>query len=413
MECSRKGVMKIESSESSNHLRKKPTLIFHIGGSKCGSSALQTFLTQNSGLKGLDGEIFEYWTVRSHKNGKLEPLFAPVFSKNNLKGILYEVSNTFGEEFKSQCIHSLFERFVLENDAGENKVFIFSAERWSYDFQNIEIMKCECKVKNFEIIVYLNVRPQIDLLIPAYLQWIIWDENPTLENTFQWITERANWELQFRNAHKLGADKVDIRYTTNIVEDFCNLYKIERSSCKQPISRKINVSLPIEAISLLTRNRVIRPGPHDSGVDFLIEDYIAEYKIPTKQVVAKISPELMGAVDDYFRTGNLKLFDTMDEDQISAFKLKSLAAMNRVSVGIEVEDLFSNHLTIEFLEPLCVGLLADFQKFSRERDQALIARDQIEKSRIWRFSRGYRFFRNLSRELKINNRTVLTSKRQY
>ena len=396
---------------------KNPTLILHIGGPKCGSSALQTFLTQNPKLKHLDGRTVEYWTVSSGGNGELEPSFTPVLRRNYSKGLRYTNSQTSPEEFKTSCIHSLFDKFVLENDEKKNKVFIFSMERWSRDFQKTEVTKCVCK-KNYEIIIYLSVRPQIDILIPAYLQWTIWNENPTLESTFEMITQFADWERQFQNAHKLGADKVDVRYTRNIVEDFCNLYKIKQTLIKQPATRIINKSLPIEAISLLSRNRVLRPGPHDSFIDFLIEDYISEFNIETKPVIARIPRELIDSVDNYFQLCNLKLFETMDQNQMLDFKSKCSSIMNQAPVGIEIEDLSSNHLTIEFLEPLATGLLADFQKFKGERDQALMARDQalmardqalmardqalmardqIEKSRIWRYSRGYRFIRNLLR----------------
>ena len=403
----------------------------HIGGPKCGSSALQVFLTQNPKLQRIDGGIIEYWTVKSGENGKLEPLFSPVINVNHSKGFSYKNSESLRDEFKTRCIHSLFDKFVLENDGGKNKVFIFSTEGWSGVFQNTEITKCLCENKSYEIIVYLSVRPQIDMLIPSYLQWAIWEENPTLELAFKHLVRMADWEIQRQNAHKLGADKVDVRYTANIIEDFCDLYKVERSSVEQPFLKRINKSLPIEAISLLTRNRVLRP-PKEPFMDFLIEDYIAEYNCETKPVIAKVPSELGSAVVEYFRSSNLKLFETMDEDQMSAFKSKSSDVMRQNSVGIGVEELSSNHLTIEFLEPLTVGLLADFRKFNGKRnqalmardqalmardqalmakdqalmardqalmakDQALMAKDQIEKSRIWRYSRGYRFIRNLLR----------------
>ena len=41
-----------------------PTLLLHIGGAKCGSSSLQTFLTNNPRIDTLDSKTLEYWVIR-------------------------------------------------------------------------------------------------------------------------------------------------------------------------------------------------------------------------------------------------------------------------------------------------------------------------------------------------------------
>jgi hypothetical protein len=44
-----------------------PKLIMHIGGSKCGSSSLQTFLTRNPHLETLEGSQVYCWKVIEQK----------------------------------------------------------------------------------------------------------------------------------------------------------------------------------------------------------------------------------------------------------------------------------------------------------------------------------------------------------
>jgi 2-polyprenyl-3-methyl-5-hydroxy-6-metoxy-1,4-benzoquinol methylase len=160
-----------------------------------------------------------------------------------------------------------------------NKVFIFSCEGWAGDFQQLLIAQCNCKNRNYQITVQQNVRPQLDMLIPTYLQWTFWTANPTLEESFYNLTEFSDWNKQNINAYKLGADRVNVRYSKDIVSDFCSDFGISRNSIFYPLSRKLNKSISIEAFTLLARNRELRSGPHDAYMDFLIEDYIKNKKI--------------------------------------------------------------------------------------------------------------------------------------
>jgi hypothetical protein len=362
------------NNRNSKH-QDKTTLILHIGGPKCGSSALQNFLTHEPNLQTPDGRKFEYWTVNSDiKFNRVHPkTFTDEFS--------YSVSAPLEDEFKTKCIHNIFGQFIQENSAETNKIFVFSWEGWSQVFQNPGAAKCICNETNFEVIIYLSVRPQVDILVSTYLQWTMWGENPTLEQAVKDLTEFADWEKQTLQAYELGANQVNVRYTSNVVTDFCQLYRIDTRLITRSTNKRINKSLPIEALTLLTKNRQLRPGEHDSFIDFIIEDYIYRFEIPTTKVNLTIGIEILEKIEDYFSPGNSRILGLMENAQAFAFAQKSVESKNVLLLKPGIEDLTAQPLSIEFLEKLCVAMLIDIQGIQISRDTALAERDAVVAER--------------------------------
>ena len=360
----------------------KPTLILHIGGPKCGSSALQTFLTHNSKLQTEDGEVLQYWKVSPAAQGEVNLIFSPVIIPFSPKGLRYEASEHLTEEFKSRCIHKIFEEFMLNNITDQNRVFMFSSEAWSSDLQGSNTVECNCKVKSFNLVIYQCVRPQIDMLVPSYLQWTLWTENPTLDESFHNMSGFSNWEKQASNAYRLGADKVIVRYPKDIIEDFCKVFKIDEDSIEITPKKRVNKSLPLEAIAFLIRNRELRPGPHDSDIDFLLEDYIDELENPADKLILNCELDLLDRLEKYFSESNLKMFKSMNELQVSAFLSKAAKSRSELLGRSGIDDLSSLVPRVEFLEPLLVSIIKDFRENKSvgvsaiaERDGAIAERD--------------------------------------
>ena len=178
---------------------------------------------------------------------------------------------------ETECLHKIFEKVISDNSTNQNKIFIFSCESWAEEFQNSKLQICTCKIRKFRIIVFQYIRPQIDLLTSAYLQWTIWSENPTLEDCVRTLKRISDWESQVDNVLKSGADEVVVRYTDDIVQDFCDALSIEMISDKKHKIKRVNKSLPVEALTILLRNRELRKGVHDSSYDILIE-YVSRSK---------------------------------------------------------------------------------------------------------------------------------------
>jgi hypothetical protein len=349
----------------------KSTLVLHIGGPKCGSSSLQTFLTQNSTLKTNAGEKIEYWKIQFNINKSRKMLFTPISRIKLSEGLKYEVSDRFEEELNEKCLHEIFENFVSENSHNEQKIFVFSQEGWSHDFQKAKAVKCKCNKTNFTILIYLSVRPQLDLLIPSYLQWTIFSETPTLERTVDHLMEFSEWNQQIENSKMLGADKILVKYTPNIVEDFCNELKIDLGSVKYKPLKNINRSLPVEVIALLLKNRDLRPGPHASEMDFLIEDYLDKFDVETEKVVIKVAPAIVSSIEVHFRESNLKLENVLDHHNAFAYRERLVESKNHLLDNHGISDLTQIEIDPKFLENFLVALLKNSFELIQKYDKAL------------------------------------------
>ena len=64
----------------------EPTVILHIGGPKCGSSSLQTFLTANPLLETLQKTPVEYWKIHTQPDQKNVSTFMPIRNSTQLRG---------------------------------------------------------------------------------------------------------------------------------------------------------------------------------------------------------------------------------------------------------------------------------------------------------------------------------------
>jgi hypothetical protein len=385
----------METAKFENNTEQS-TLILHIGGPKCGSSALQTFLTRNPRLETRDGTQVEYWKVAHDENSNVT--FLPVSETKPTRGLSYQVSSHFGRRLESDCLHKIFESFILENSQNKKKIFVFSCEGWAPEFQTSKLANCNCIQRNFKIQIYQNVRPQVNLLISTYLQWALWTENPTLQKTFSnYLTNISDWEVQAENALKLGADKILVRYTSEIVADFCEITDINHASVITPLIKKVNKSLSLEAIILLLRNRELRPGPHDAHIDFLLEDLIDLGDIPITPISIKIENDLIEEINEHFRVNNMKLLLRMTQDHARAFEYDLNASKDRYKDGIEASELLTTKLSVEFLEKLLVFVLLDIQKNPlptdaaiAERNAAIAERNMILSSNSWKLLSPYR-----------------------
>jgi hypothetical protein len=387
---------------------KKSTLVLHIGGPKCGSSSLQTFLTQNSTLKTFTEEKIEYWRIQPNTIKEKGFIFTPISKIKLSEGIKYESSDKFYEALNENCLHSIFEKFVSDNSQHEQKIFVFSREAWSNEFQNAKIVKCKCEEKDFTILIYLSVRPQTDILIPSYLQWTIFSETPSIERTLDLLKEFSDWSRQIENAVVLGADKISAKYTSDIVEDFCNELNIDRNTINYKPLKDINRSIPVEIISLMMNNRELRPGPHASEMDFLIEDYLDKFNIETKKLVLKVDASLVSDLEEYFMESNFKLEKFLDSFNAIAYKKRLVESRNHLLENYGISDLTQIEIDPKFLENFLVALLKYSLELIQERDDALrkfevcldsitAQRDEFLESKSWRITSPLRALMRLAK----------------
>jgi hypothetical protein len=100
-----------------------PTLVLHIGGPKCGSSALQKFLIDNPLLETVNGAQIEYCTFRFDNN--LTPVFRSIANDKFSDSLELATSSRFRQQLDTQCLHKIFEEFIHENDFNSKKYSFF------------------------------------------------------------------------------------------------------------------------------------------------------------------------------------------------------------------------------------------------------------------------------------------------
>jgi hypothetical protein len=362
--------------------RDVPDIVLHIGGAKCGSSALQTFLTQNPYLQTLEGRCIEYWTISVPEEDGENLVFHKVASSNLNNQTHYLISDALTTKITANCLHKVFNSFISEFSKTSDTIFVFSSEGWGADFQQTNLGTCNCVERDFNISIYLSVRPQIDLLLPVYFQWVLWSPVPTLEECFHRLIAISDWEKQISGGWKLGADSVNIRFTKDIIPDFCQVYRIDLNSITNPIEKRVNTSLPSEVIIFLLRNRSLRNGEHDSDTDFYIEDLINKYEIPTTKADFTADDELINKIENYFDQGNSKIFQDLGDENASAFLTSSEEAKKRLNSNSSTLDQLYRPLANEFLEQLLVASLHESSNYLEvyssaiaERDSAIAERD--------------------------------------
>jgi len=192
----------------------KHNIVVHIGGSKCGSSAIQNFLLQNI------------------KELKTRNFYVPSLN-------LLEKSATTGEQiwyFQNMLDDKVQHRTRFRNridkffdDKVEQTTLLLSAENLSNPFGFEEIFQGLEKKYNLKIIFY--IRRQDDYLMSAWQQWNL----KTSPDFWSWcigqVGKKANWREAIEPwVNAFGKDACFVRIFeremmdgNDINVDFCNL----------------------------------------------------------------------------------------------------------------------------------------------------------------------------------------------
>jgi hypothetical protein len=235
-------------------------IYLHIGSGKCGSSALQSYLSKNCNLitrddkriayvaLGVDGTIISGDRI---KDAQKKSVWQYVSSVN--------LSNCRDKYFNENILNSL--------NALSQDVIVFSCEGWINELSLAkEFFKEISEQHEVEIIVY--VRDPVGWLNSAWWQWGAWADvdfkrwlNHELESV-KWIKKIKSWDqsglAKFVNVRVLSGD---------VVSDFLELLNVQSiPSLEEPLAS--NKSLPSEILRFFQKRRRLRPTPHDSSIDF-------------------------------------------------------------------------------------------------------------------------------------------------
>lgn len=234
-------------------------IVLHIGAGKCGSSALQAYLSQNPILKTSAGEVVFYGALGV--DGKIITRGAVKY-KANCSIFQYSssvlLSNTDEQVFRENLENSLAS---IESD-----IIVLSCEGWLGQ-ASLAREKLQCLV-GYQTEVLMYVRPPVEWLNSAWWQWGAWN-GVSFDQWYPSSIESTHWVSyvkQWREVNFVG--KLIVRaLPKDIIADFNQLLSISNSNST---GSRSNASLPGSVLRVFQQNQDLRPSAHDSRIDFSI-----------------------------------------------------------------------------------------------------------------------------------------------
>ena len=270
-------------------------ITLHIGASKCGSSALQAALSATPTIFREEGTKIEYVVAdlrhdRIIRGAKLT---------GSLKINGYRVSSN-ADLFVDRSSHRIaaYLRKAQHDVILSSEGWLFQPSQWKHILEQMKL--------HVDVVVY--VRPQVSVLNSAWWQWGAWSDKPFAA----WIDQRlkaslwgariAQWQTLKRvrsiTVRPIGGD---------VVSDF--FANILKAPVPQNVSRP-NPTLPGPLLRLFQRNRELRPGPHNSRIDFAL----SQTPVHDDPPIWVMNPELIQKVIDFTRDDTRQLMEYMEPD---------------------------------------------------------------------------------------------------
>lgn len=267
----------------------------HIGASKCGSSALQAALSATPTIVREDGTEAEYVVADMRHNRIVRG--AQLTRSLKING--YRTSSN-ADLFVDRSSHRIaaYLREAQHDLILSNEGWLFQPSQWKHILEQMKL--------RVDVVVY--VRPQVNVLNSAWWQWGAWSDEP-----FEaWIDRRLRaslWGARIAQWQTLGRVRsITVRpIGGDVVSDFF------ANILKAPVPRNVsrpNPTLPGPLLRLFQRNRELRPGPHNSKIDFAL----SQESVHDDPPIWVMNPELIQKVIDFTREDTKQLTDYMEPD---------------------------------------------------------------------------------------------------
>lgn len=273
-------------------------IILHIGAGKCGSSALQAYLSRVPVLRPVSGEILKYGALGINgfiaTGGSVtEKANSSIFQYSS-SVLLTNTSDTHFDENFRQSIKKI-----------NADILVLSCEGWLGQ-SKVAQDKLKC-LTEYEVEVLVYVRPPVDWLNSAWWQWGAWNGvqfdqwfSKSLPSTF-WSRYIDAWkQIDF-------VDNIVIRnLPADVTQDFHEIYAVPPSTQKEERS---NASLPGSVLRIFQQCSDLRPTAHEPQIDFSISRRLSQIRSRPDWVISSAQvDQAISATKDH----NDKLLDYMD-----------------------------------------------------------------------------------------------------
>lgn len=278
-------------------------LLLHIGMGKCGSSALQTYLCSEEFSAVVSGRCAY---VALHQDGSL--LWGDSLSACVATSVFGYCSSHTGSAI-SELDSKQRKNVVAQLKAlGEQyDTLILSNEGWGPNPEHF-IVDCLFSDPAFDVSVLAYVRPQVEWMNSAWWQWGAWTKAPMP----RWVNNnrpKAQWYALIQQWNvKPWVNQVDIRLLDgDVVQDF-----MAYLGYTVPASSRTNQSLSASVLRLFQHNRQLRPGPHDSAIEFAMARHLS-LEAGKNPWVLKY-PQVEQLIE-FYRQDNEQLVDILPTEQ--------------------------------------------------------------------------------------------------
>jgi hypothetical protein len=319
-------------------------LTLHCGAPKCGSSALQSVLTHEPVLRSRSGARVVYGVL-----DRTRGLIAGQDLLRDGKGPRARRTSMDANRFDSLDVSQV--RDALHRIAADE--LILSCEGW---FSQSRFFDALLRGLNVPVRVVAYVRPQVAWMNSAWWQWGAWGTHSfdraigARLRLVQWNGFAADWEAVPQ------VEQVIVRLLPkDVVQDFYEEVLHVPVPVLEAGTGEVNRSLPGSLLRLFQRHRELRPGPHDSEIEYVLG------KTPWV-----LDETVVGKILEASHAGNLALLDRLPPEQavqmradprwweVAAYGDKPLEPPGPVDIPREA------------LEEMCVGLIKALAEQARD-----------------------------------------------
>lgn len=331
--------------------RPCPKILLHIGAGKCGSSALQRYLSANPILPLKSGGRLIYSAI--DKTGNIL-VGAMIRQRAQFSITGYVNSATLGELSRTDVQFHL--PFARDND-----LIVLSCEAWRAEPERLESQDILSIFGSVDAIMY--VRPPIQYINSAYWQWGAW-EGQDISDFVDSRLSHACWE---KSAARWDADKRVEKLTvrslpSDIVSDFLEYADVETTQLPEAPGGNFNKSLPNSILRVMQRHPYLRRNSHDSEIDFVIEKYLSDHSGRPDWV---LTPELCEHILTVTSPYNNALMERLTEEQ--AERIKSDNRWWEVEKDVEVRPATPLPAADPQTDSLLASSIAQIFRMERER----------------------------------------------
>lgn len=281
------------------------SVLLHVGGSKCGSSALQRFLSDDPVLPMQGNKTLRYVAYYN----PLKVLLAGDNITHVARSTLMQYLNA---EHLLECCASkkdMMQEFFVKAPRDES-CFAFSCEGWVPP-QNL-LNSTFLNSLPYAVDVLLYVRPQVKFMNSAWWQWGAWTGH-SLDAFIEYQVEHqtAAWGHAVRTLQADPAIRnVSVRLLPkDIVSDFIQMMHINTDTTT---FREHNKSLSGDVLRLFQHNPALRPDSHGSGIDFSLERRIPSATGSTPWV---LNSDHIQKILNIYKEDTLDLLECLPDDQ--------------------------------------------------------------------------------------------------